>query len=69
MIDKVKEADRQTMEAYSKVVDHFGGDAKKANEWFGKPNLQLKSSPINMVGQGKARELNQYIDARLRGKK
>ena len=69
MTDRAKEADRQCMEAYGKVVDHFKGDTRKANDWFGKVNPNLKSSPMNMIGSGRAAELNRYIDRHTRGKR
>lgn len=64
-----KENDRQTRTSYEKVIDHFKGDVDKANEWFHEPKRELHGrSPMNMIGNMRARDLNRFIDERLRNK-
>ncbi len=65
-----RDNDAHTKTAYEKVVDHFHGDKGKANEWFGEPHKRLDGkSPLNMIGNMRAGELDKYVDETLRGRK
>jgi uncharacterized protein (DUF2384 family) len=62
--------DQSTQTAYEKVIEHFHGDKSQANEWFSQPHRKLDGkSPLNMIGNMRADQLNNYVDAALRGKK
>lgn len=59
--------DKQTIQAYEKLVDHFKGDQRKANDFMHKPNQELGGkSPLTMVGEYKTKDLNQFIDTKRR---
>ncbi|MHB9161410.1 MAG: antitoxin Xre/MbcA/ParS toxin-binding domain-containing protein [Nitrosotalea sp.] len=54
--------DRETMKAYEKVLDKTN-DRDKANQFMYEPNKALGGkSPLQIIGEGKAKELNRQID-------
>jgi hypothetical protein len=65
-----KKNDRHTSEAYEKVVEHFHGNRMKADNWFHAENKFLgNKSPMKMIGENRADELNRFVDEKMRGRK
>lgn len=55
--------DKQTQEAYEKLVDKFHGDQHRANDFMHSPNPELGGkSPLTMVGEYNTDALNRFID-------
>lgn len=54
--------DQHTQKAYEKVLDKTN-DRDKANQFMHEPNKELGwKSPLQMIGEGKAKELSKKID-------
>lgn len=55
-----------THDLFLKVKNHFRGDKEKAWTWFQSLNPVFGVSPLEMIKNGKYKQLEEFIDNELR---